>query len=212
MHPINNIHNQAKSLADTLEITAKEAEAYLHWYITGNDTTHADIANWMDISPSMATRHLQTAKDHIETTDDTNKANAFHQFLIRTDIGTTADKTHKIIEAEFETTAFAVITKEAVKTNTEAYQLHIGQTDTNWNNKFIDNIPDSMTLPNEWNLITISGSTLTELIEHTEYYLQNTSKQLTDNTHLTIFHTFKNTPVTSEYLAENAIEALQTPG
>lgn len=211
MHPTKTIRTQAESLANTLDISDRETEAYLHWYITGDETTHKDIANWMGISPSMATRHLQNAKDYIETPDNTDKANALRQFLIRTNVGRAAEKTHSILEATFETNTFVVITEQTLSSHSESYQIHIGQNGSH-STDYIDNMPDTMTLPDTWNLTTITASTLTELLEHTEYHLQNEAAvQYDDDMYVTLFHVFKNTPVTSEWLSEKAVSVLQTP-
>jgi hypothetical protein len=68
-------------------------------------------------------------------------------------------------------------------------------------------MPDTMTLPEEWHMTTLTGNTLTELKEHTEYYLQNTTPYH-DNVPVTAFHAFKNTPVSSDWLVEQAIQTL----
>lgn len=208
MHPTANIREQAATLADTLDLSEKEAEAYLHWFITGDDTRNRDIANWMNISPSMASRHLQRAKDYIDTTDDSDKAKALQQFLIRSGIGRTADKKHGVLQAKFGNNTFAVITTEQVDLDTEAYQLHIGWRDTNHSDEFINNMPESMTLPDEWYFTTLSGVTLTQLLEHTEYYLKNKSVAFDDRVYLTVFSVFRPTPVDSDWLTEKAIQTL----
>lgn len=209
MHPTETIQTQAQALADTLEITAKEAEAYLHWYITGDETTHSDIANWMGISPSMVSRHLQNAKSYIETTDDIAKAHALRQFLIRTNTGKSLEKTHDILEANFEANVYAVITEQTLRSHSESYQIHLGQKHTMDNTEYIDNMPSSMTLPDTWSHTTITSSTLTELLQHTEYHLQNNATTNNDDIHLVVFYVFKNTPVSSDWISQKAINALQ---
>lgn len=212
MHPTKNIRNHAETLAETLSISEREAEAYLHWYVTGEETTRGDIANWMGISPSMVSRHLQNAKDHIETTDDTDKANALQQFLIRTDIGRTTAKTHQIMKSTFESNVFVVITEEKVKSHGEEYKIHIGHQHPSRNtNDFIENMPESMTLPDEWHMVTITGTTLTELLKHTQYYVENNpTGEYGNDMYLSLFEVFRDMPVSSQWLSEKAVDALES--
>lgn len=158
----------------------------------------------------MATRHLTTAQSHIDAADNTAKAQALKQFLIKSKLGDTTGKTHTIIEAEFNTHAFTVITRESIKhtdRENEQCEIHIGRNDSDWDDSFINGMPDSMTLPTTWRVTSLTANTLTNLVDHTKYYITNTDVH--DDVYVTLFHTIKDHPIEAEWLAEKVIAKLE---
>lgn len=200
-------------LADTISLSEAQIEAYLHWMHADDNIRQSTLASKMAVSQSTFSKHLSKAKTFFEDSND-DTGEALHQLLLRTSIGSYDEIKREVVDVEWSSSGFAVVTHvpSGVQndpdsdTRYRSYRLHIGSRDLEWSDEFNDEMPETMTLPDRWELVSLTGDSYTEVGEHAQYYFKHNDMNI--DSLRCVFHILSNHDVEKEWLQKKVLETL----